>query len=220
MATKNTKSKTPAAPAITLAQIVAAGAEGMFTPASVHAAMVEAGTVEINSGLVDAEGNVATRATQKGIETVNTPANTDQAAALQTPAPKSAFVIEDAIEVPTISGRGRTGTTYPFEALNVGQSFFVPNDDKKPNAAKSLASTVSSATARYAVEAKDATGAVIMEDVKVKTFKKGADGKNAKDEAGKPIVESETTESRPKMVETRKFIVRSVEGGARIWRTQ
>lgn len=218
MATKN-KSKSPVVSAITLAQIVAAGAEGMFTPSSVHAPMVEAGTVEINPALVDAEGNVATRATQKGIETVNTPANTDQAAALQTPAPKSAFVIEDGIDVPTISGRGRTGTTYPFEQLAVGQSFFVPNDEKKTNAAKSLASTVSSATARYAVEAKDGAGNTITETVKVKTFKKGEDGKNAKDENGKPIVESETTETRPKMIETRKFVVRSVEGGARIWRT-
>lgn len=187
MAKKNSQ-KPAAVAAITLAMIVAAGAEGMFTPASVHAPMVEAGTVEINPALVDAEGNVATRATQKGIETVNAPANQDQAAALQTAAPKSAFAIEDGVALPTISGRGRTGTTYPFDALQVGQSFFVPNDDKKPNAAKSLASTVSSATARYAV----ATGAS-------KANKKG----------------EQVAEMKP----TRTFVVRSVEGGARIWRT-
>lgn len=185
---KAPKSQKPAVPAITLAQIVAAGAEGMFTPAAVHGAMVEAGTVEINPALVDADGNVATRATQKGIETVNAPATTDQAAALQTPAPKSAFAIEDGVALPTISGRGRTGTTYPFDALQVGQSFFVPNDEKKPNAAKSLASTVSSATARYAV----------------------ATGNTKKNTKGEDV---------PEMKPTRTFVVRSVEGGARIWRT-
>ena len=78
---------------------------------------------------------------------------------------------------------------YPFDALNVRQSFFVPNTEDKPNAAKSLASTVSSATARYAE----------VVEGQFKTNKKG--------------------EQVPVTRETRKFVVRSVEGGARVWRT-
>ena len=104
------------------------------------------------------------------------------------------FQIEDNVPVPAISGRGRGGNVYPFEGLAVGQSFFVPNSESKPNAAKSLASTVSSATARYAVPAEDGS---------TKTNKKG--------------------EVVPVLVETRKFVVRSVEEdgvkGARVWRT-
>ena len=104
------------------------------------------------------------------------------------------FKIEDSIPVPTISGRGRGVKVYPFDQLEVGQSFFVANDESKPNAAKSLASTVSGATARYAVPAEDGA---------TKTNKKG--------------------EVVPVMVETRKFVVRSVEEngvkGARVWRT-
>lgn len=102
--------------------------------------------------------------------------------------------IEDNVPVPAISGRGRGCNVYPFDQLEVGQSFFVANDESKPNAAKSLASTVSSAAARYAVPAEDGS---------TKTNKKG--------------------EVVPVMVKTRMFVVRRVEEdgvkGARVWRT-
>ena len=186
---------------IDLAAIVAAGASGIYTSPEVHAPLVEQGLVEINPGMVDESGNIATRATQKGIESLgtgngnsenaNTEATSETAVSGKTEKVKTMFQIEDNVPVPAISGRGRGGETYPFEQLAVGQSFFVANSESKPNAAKSLASTVSSATARYAVP--DAEG-------KTKTNKKG--------------------ETVPVMVETRKFIVRSVEGGARVWRTQ
>lgn len=186
---------------IGLAEIVAAGANGIYTSPEVHTPLVEQGLVEINPGMVDENGNVATRATQKGIESLDTgngsgdnattEANSETAATGKTEKVKTMFQIEDNVPVPAISGRGRGGETYPFEQLEVGQSFFVPNSESKPNAAKSLASTVSSATARYAVPSEDGA---------TKTNKKG--------------------ETVPVMVETRKFIVRSVEGGARVWRTQ
>lgn len=186
---------------IGLAEIVAAGANGIYTSPEVHTPLVEQGLVEINPGMVDENGNVATRATQKGIESLDnsngsgenatTEATSETAATGKTEKVKTMFQIEDNVPVPAISGRGRGGETYPFEQLEVGQSFFVPNSESKPNAAKSLASTVSSATARYAVPSEDGA---------TKTNKKG--------------------ETVPVMVETRKFIVRSVEGGARVWRTQ
>ena len=185
---------------IGLAEIVAAGANGIYTAPEVHLPLVEQGLVEINPGMVDENGNVATRATQKGIESLDngnsnadntSEATSETGVTAKTEKVKTMFQIEDNVPVPAISGRGRGGETYPFEQLQVGQSFFVPNSEDKPNAAKSLASTVSSATARYAVA--DAEG-------KTKTNKKG--------------------ETVPVMVETRKFIVRSVEGGARVWRTQ
>lgn len=192
MATKKSNAKNSAAAAVAvigLAEIVAAGANGLYTSPAIHASLVEAGLVEINPGMTNEAGEIATRATQKGIETVNTPNTATGTAATSAPV-ASSFAIEDNVPMPTASGRGRGGNTYPFDALAVGQSFFVPNSEDKPNAAKSLASTVSSATARYAVE--DANGAT-------KTNKKG--------------------ETVPVMVETRKFVVRSVEGGARVWRT-
>ncbi len=207
MATKKSAGKKTAATAVVvigLAEIVAAGANGMFVPESVYAPLVEAGLVEINPAMTDDNGYVATRATQAGIEsldigaTVGNNATSEATSATaetgKTEKVKTMFKIEDSIPVPTISGRGRGGNVYPFDQLEVGQSFFVANDESKPNAAKSLASTVSSATARYAVPAEDGS---------TKTNKKG--------------------EVVPVMVETRKFVVRSVEEngvkGARVWRT-
>jgi hypothetical protein len=72
---------------------------------------------------------------------------------------------------------------YPFDKLEIGESFFVAKDSKK------LASTVSSAAQRFATP--DPEG-------KMRINRKGS------------IV--------PVMVESRKFSVRSVEGGSRIWR--
>ena len=206
MTTKKSAAKKTAeiATVITLAEIVAAGANGLFTPAAVHGPLVEAGLVEINPAMVNEAGEIATRATQAGIESLDsgaivvgnatTEANSAIAETGKTEKVKSMFKIEDSIPVPTISGRGRGVNVYPFDRLAVGQSFFVPNSEDKPNAAKSLASTVSSATARYAVPAEDGS---------TKTNKKG--------------------EVVPVMVKTREFVVRSVEEdgvkGARVWRT-
>lgn len=192
---------------ITLAEIVAAGANGLFTPAAVHGPLVEAGLVEINPAMVNEAGEIATRATQAGIEALGngetignnatseaTSETSATAATGKTEKVKTMFQIEDNVPVPAISGRGRGVKVYPFDQLAVGQSFFVANDESKPNAAKSLASTVCSATARYAVPAEDGS---------TKTNKKG--------------------EVVPVMVKTRKFVVRSAEEdgvkGARVWRT-
>ena len=206
MTTKESAAKKTSvlATVIALSEIVAAGANGLFTPAAVHGPLVEAGLVEINPAMTNENGEVATRATQEGIEMLDggaivvdnatTEANSETAATGKTEKVKTMFLIKNDVPVPAISGRGRGGNVYPFNQLEVGQSFFVPNSESKPNAAKSLASTVSSATARYAVPAEDGS---------TKTNKKG--------------------EVVPVMVETRKFVVRSVEEdgvkGARVWRT-
>lgn len=172
-----------------LSAAIAASAEGfIYASATDVAPFAAAGLIETNEGMKDENGNVAVRliaatnTATEGTSTVNT-ANT------AAPAVSSSFAIEDGIAMPTASGRGRGGNTYPFDALNVGQSFFVPNSEDKPNAAKSLASTVSSATARYAE----------VVEGQFKANKKG--------------------EQVPVTRETRKFVVRSVEGGARVWRT-
>ena len=206
MTTKKSAAKKTAeiATVITLAEIVAAGADGLFTPAAVHGPLVEDGLVEINPAMVNEAGEIATRATQACIESLDsgalvldkatTEANSAIAETGKTEKVKTMLQIENDVPVPAISGRGRGVKVYPFDQLAVGQSFFVANDESKPNAAKSLASTVSSATARYAVPAEDGS---------TKTNKKG--------------------EVVPVMVKTRKFVVRRAEEdgvkGARVWRT-
>lgn len=180
-------SKKSEAPALDLAAIIAATAAGSFVYTSVeaHAKALESGLVEVNPSMTNEAGELATRATQAGIDSMNAPQNESAA-----PARKSAFTIDDGIPLAPVTGRGRGGETYPFEKLAVGQSFFVPNTAEKPNVAKSLASTVSSATRRFATE---------------------IPGQTRVDRKGNTV---------PALQITRKFVLRAAEGGARIWRTE
>lgn len=63
----------------------------------------------------------------------------------------SQFAIESNVAVPTTSARA-SNAVYPFDLLEVGQSFFVPATEEKPEPHVSLASTVASANKRHAVE--------------------------------------------------------------------
>lgn len=132
--------------AVLLATIVASMANEatpyhMVTEADA-AKLVKDGLVETNGEIRDGD-KVAARATEKGIA-LNTTENSGAPAA--TP---SAFAIDDGIAMPPSRG-GRNRSVYPFEQLAVGQSFHVPASEAKPNPAKSLASTVSSANKRNA----------------------------------------------------------------------
>ncbi|WEM33650.1 hypothetical protein PSAKC1_00009 [Pseudomonas phage PSA-KC1] len=82
MATKkSTAKKNTAAPVIGLAEIVAAGPNGLYTSPAVHGPLIEAGMVEINPAVTNEAGEIATRATQKGIDEMNQNTETGTAAA-------------------------------------------------------------------------------------------------------------------------------------------
>lgn len=136
--------------AVLLATIVASMANTetpyhMVTEAEA-AKLVKDGLVETNGEIRDGD-KIAARATEKGIA-LNTTENSGGTTAT---APTSAFAIDDGIAMPPSRG-GRNRSVYPFEQLAVGQSFHVPASEAKPNPAKSLASTVSSANKRNAKE--------------------------------------------------------------------
>jgi hypothetical protein len=59
------------------------------------------------------------------------------------------YAIEKTVALPAINRGGDRAQLYPFEQMEVGDSFFVPVTDTMPNPGKTLASTVSSATRRY-----------------------------------------------------------------------
>ena len=196
--------------------IVDAGDDGLYTPAAVHEALVAHGLVELNPAAVNAEGEVATRATDAGFEFIypaegnapeankETPAMPENqapvvemtAAPAATPAVagaaavapaakvKPAFVIEDNVPMPESARRagGRT-EFYPFEALQVGQSFKI--DGK---AAKEMSSVIYGARARYA---------------------RVVDGQTRTMRTGKVVPVTEVV---------RDFECKDVEGGCRVWR--
>lgn len=166
-----------------LKDIVNATLEGgfLYTSKYVYKTLIEKGLVEINEAIKNEAGEIATRATQKGIKSMELNSKD--------------VVLENDVKIPTVSGRGRSQFGYPFDKMELGQSFFVANTESKPNAAKSLTSATSAATKRFSVPSPDGA---------TKTNKKG--------------------ETVPVMIETRKFIVRSVEEngvkGGRVWRNK
>lgn len=110
--------------------------------------LVEEGLVEVNVELTDEEGNAATRATEKGINFVKSTSEVQNTkGSEQNMEAKAEFVIESGIEIPkTQRGGGAGNSKYPFDKLEVGQSFFVAKESK------TLGGTVSSANKRYAKE--------------------------------------------------------------------
>jgi hypothetical protein len=98
---------------------------------------------------------------------------------------------------------GGAAAKYPFDTMEVGSYFFVPNTDvKKGNALKTIGSAVGSANQRFA----EGTG----EHETVKRAKRGPDHKAIKDANGKNVMEEVTIEKKKF---TRKFVVRAVEAG-------
>lgn len=117
--------------------------------------LIDAGLAEVNpdDSQRDEHGRRMARATiQQATEVREDPAlpmNEQPEAQPQQEARKmSNFAIEKNVPLPTTTtaGRGR-GSLYPFDDLEVGDSFFVPQVDGKP---ESMSSTVAGARRRFA----------------------------------------------------------------------
>jgi hypothetical protein len=191
-----------------MAMIADAGDNGLMLTQEEGLDLVNSGFAVVDTNTV--EGNTAkVTLTEAGQASLASSGNT-----------ATAYEIEDNVALPTSSARrGRTGG-YPFEALEVGQSFHVAAKagEEPAKVAARLQSSVSGARARFS----ENTGE--METVTVKTYRKNDDGSFAKDADGKRIVESESQSQRAKTRQTRDFKVHAVDAsdpkgpGARVWR--
>ncbi len=152
---KNKPASAPAAQTatITLADIVAAtkGEQGyMYAPREVLEPLVQSGDVIVNHDEgANEQGWFMAKATSKALGVT-----AEDSAKTETAKPK--FEIESNIVVPERKRNStglRAGRTpiYPFDALEIGQSFFVPDADGK-SAHKSMASTLSGVNTRYSEE--------------------------------------------------------------------
>ena len=210
-----------------LREIVAATQEGSFayTSEGVHEKLIEHGFVEINPEIKDETGDIATRATQAGIDYASEVLNMgglplesegesasqvgligERADALAKETAehivktKASVVIEKGVPLPS-KGRAfvQRRQAFPFDELEVEDSFFIKATESKPEPWKSYASTVSNATRSFAVP--DSSGEMVVN-------RKG--------------------QKVPKLVQTRKYVIRAVEEtdaetgevvvGARVWR--
>lgn len=133
-----------------LASVVASTRTGqnfMLAPSDDAKALVDAGFIEVNTEITDGDGNAAARATEKGLAEV--PAEIVETASA------GDFEIEIGVK-PTERKRTRNREdVYPFDKLpapgadGTVSRFFVPATAERPKPWESLASTVSSASARY-----------------------------------------------------------------------
>lgn len=163
--------------------------------------LLKNGYIEQNDQIKNESGHLATRATQKGIDFAATlkPIKEDVQVSEEAKNEVVEFVIED-VALPVAKRGGNLGGYVRegkykkvFDALLVGQTFFVPGKD-----VKAMASTVANQNKRYAVEKKDEAGNVVT-----RVNRKGA--------------------TVPELVYERKFAVRTDEKegvkGVRIGRT-
>jgi hypothetical protein len=223
-----------------LTEVVKATVSGGFVykNATAVAKLVDLALVEQNAELTNEAGDFATRATATGVDYMNAHGlqtfSDASAAAPQSPpvpvpvpvpaaASPSKFERRKVVDLPIIK-RGGPGRApkFPFDDLvapvigadgkPVYDAFFVPVSNEYPEPAKSLASTVSSANARYAVD----TGE--MENVTVSVYQTDANGKRVKSE-GHYVKTGEKAITRSKTRQTREFSLRAEDGGALILRT-
>lgn len=158
----------------------ACGENGTFWPVKEADKFEKLGVVQVAKNVTNEEGEVAVRINDAGkayLVTLEAKANESQknneqgvdtdtasqqngnqqgaegAANMKTQGAvrMSAFLIESNVALPTTTARA-SSAVYPFDQLEVGQSFFVPATEAKPEPHVSLASTVASANKRHAVE--------------------------------------------------------------------
>lgn len=127
--------------------------------------LLKNGYIEQNDQIKNESDHLATRATQKGIEFAATlkPIKEDVQVTEEAKNEAVEFVIED-VALPAAKRGGNLGGYVRegkykkvFDALQVGQTFFVPGKDTK-----AMASTVANQNKRFAVEKKDENGVVVM----------------------------------------------------------
>jgi hypothetical protein len=124
----------------------------VYTEVDFHGPLVASGDVEVNPEMTNDKGEFATRATAKHL-TQESPAMTESTVTAEKPK----FEIEAGVPMPAVTRKVSTGLragrtpVYPFEQLEIDQSFFVPDANGK-SAHKAMASTVNGANTRYVEE--------------------------------------------------------------------
>ncbi len=206
---KNAREPVAARGADLLAMIDSAGDDGLMLTQDEGLDAVNSGYAVVDTSVT--EGNTAkVTLTDAGRAALSASGNSS-----------TNYEIEDDVPMPTNTvRRGRQGG-YPFENLNVGQSFHVAvkNGESAAQVAARLQSSVSGARSRFAEKTGD------METVTVKEFQRNEDGSFVKGEDGKRVVATTRQEQREKTRATRDFSVKPVTAddpkgaGARVWRT-
>lgn len=198
------KAATVAAPLTdtdTLAQIV----EGKELNRTYYVG-AEVGYPLLQAGLITVDDTDRNPHNDEEVAAIPTAAGIAHIKGVQPPAEKvypvsDGYVIDDYMPPRSVRSRSPNGSVYPFDSLQVGQSFHVPATAAMPKPARTLASATSLATRKYAVAA---------------GYETHPDGTPKLDKAGNPV---------PRWEKTRVFAVQIADPddprgpGARVKRT-
>src|ERR1700743_3649642 len=116
------------------------------------------------------------------------------------------YEIDSDVEMGTRK-RGTRQAKYPFDALDLGQSFHVAATAEMPKPGITLAGAVSNANNKWSHE--DPSGATETKTMSV--FQKDENGKRVKDEDGKYIKIGENEVTVPVRIQDRHFVISSVD---------
>lgn len=129
---------------------------------------------------------------------------------------ESAFEIEDDYEMPeetAIRRGGKRASKYPFDKLEIGQSFHIPKTDKMPDPVQAIASSITQARRRFSEPVFDTSGKPVMVNKKVKTYALAPDGKRVRQADNSWIVTGEAVITEQKTRQTRDFFAIPVGPG-------
>lgn len=164
--------------------------------------LYQAGFITVDAANANPQGEALATITDAGkqyLTNLNQPEN----------ASKPMFGIMKNVAIPASKRGNRKGagapTQYPFETMEVGDTFFVPVSDKHLDPVKQLGSTVSAQNMKYSVE----TG----ETEQSERTKRGPGNKAVLDEQGNKVKEAFTKKLRR---QERKFVIRSVKSGDKL----
>lgn len=203
---KDKKTVAPALNMTLLSAIAQANAAGQFIYVSqadgLPLVQHQPPLIDVNPAMVDPNdpAKFAAKVTDAGQAMLNAP----QAQGNAAPVASQFGIIKGAVlpEAKKRFGGGGAPTVYPFETMEIGDSFFVPVSEKHPDPLKTLGSTVSSINHKYSTE----TG----ETRTKKVAKRGDDKKPVLDADGnKVMVDTVVKLRKPE----RKFTIRAVEAG-------
>lgn len=148
--------------------------------------LYDAGLALVDTNTRNADGQVATRLNDAGLayaeknpaepdnNVLSNEGNTEQKEASAAKRQSTGYVrpanieLDKSVQMPSVS-RGRAGeTSYPFDTMEVGDSFHIAATEQNKDPAKSVASSVSTANIKYSREKKDENGNVITKPRKVR----------------------------------------------------
>lgn len=189
-------------------------------PTAVLCTITDLGQAQLNSMLAAppvAPGQVPAAAPAAAPAAVAPPVAAPATAAVV--APVAAPVVAKGVPIPAGGTFGSRSGSYPFDSMEIGDSFHIAVSAQNPKPWTKIAATVGNATKKSMVPANPPQ----KETVKKRQVVRDAEKNVIKDANGKKVFETITVE-QDVMVATKKFIVRhaaandALGAGARIFR--